>query len=237
MGLSLSPITYKCRLRVLCPVRIPMTTLNCVLLKDNNRALVAKSDPEINYRACLRVLQVPRHITKCWLSTPRLIFLLMFCLETLKKGSGPTNFWTELSLVRLSVILFPHTLACPGPHSVPGRWIHRTLTLQNEDITFLQNATSHSPDAASQPRKPDTLIIPLQKSQNLLNGKCLPPKGMAVATCAHLWGRHVRSDRSFHFRNKHRSRRWCDLRQVVVCSTGLHNHFAAQQVCWTNRHL
>jgi len=45
MGLSLSPITYKCRLRVLCPVRRPMTTLDCVLLKDNNRVLVAKSGP------------------------------------------------------------------------------------------------------------------------------------------------------------------------------------------------
>ena len=40
MGLSLNPITFKCRLRVLCPVRRPMTTLDCVLLKDNNHALV-----------------------------------------------------------------------------------------------------------------------------------------------------------------------------------------------------
>jgi ethanolamine utilization cobalamin adenosyltransferase len=33
-----------------------MTTLDSVLLKDNNRALVAKSGPEINFRACLCVL-------------------------------------------------------------------------------------------------------------------------------------------------------------------------------------
>jgi hypothetical protein len=65
-GLLLSPITYKCRLRVLCPVRRPMTTLDCVLLKGNNRDLVAKSGPEINSRACLCVLQRPRHIIKCW---------------------------------------------------------------------------------------------------------------------------------------------------------------------------
>jgi hypothetical protein len=40
VGLLLSPITYKCLLRVLCPVRTPIITLDCVLLKDNNRALV-----------------------------------------------------------------------------------------------------------------------------------------------------------------------------------------------------
>jgi len=53
IGLLRSPITYKCRLRVLCPVRRPITTLDCVLLNDNNRAFVAKLGPEINSRACL----------------------------------------------------------------------------------------------------------------------------------------------------------------------------------------
>jgi len=38
MGLLLIPITYRCHLRVLCPVRRPMTTLDCVLLKDSNCA-------------------------------------------------------------------------------------------------------------------------------------------------------------------------------------------------------
>jgi len=38
VGLLLSPITYKCLLKVLCPARRPVTTLDCVLLKDNNRA-------------------------------------------------------------------------------------------------------------------------------------------------------------------------------------------------------
>ena len=71
MGLLLSPITYKCRLRVLCPVRRPMTTLDYVLLNDNNHALVAKFSLEINSRACLRVLQGPCHITKCWLYIQR----------------------------------------------------------------------------------------------------------------------------------------------------------------------
>jgi hypothetical protein len=48
MGLLLSPVMYKYLLKVLCPVSRPITTLGCVLLKDNNRALVASSGPEIN---------------------------------------------------------------------------------------------------------------------------------------------------------------------------------------------
>ena len=64
MGLLLNPITYRCLLKMLCPVRRPITTLDCVLLKDTNRALVARTGPEINLRACPCVLQALRHITK-----------------------------------------------------------------------------------------------------------------------------------------------------------------------------
>jgi hypothetical protein len=39
---------YICLLKVLCPVSRPITTLDCVLIKDNNRTLVARSGPEIN---------------------------------------------------------------------------------------------------------------------------------------------------------------------------------------------
>ena len=45
---------YKCLLKVLCPVSRPITTLYCVLLKDSNRAPVARLGPEINSRACER---------------------------------------------------------------------------------------------------------------------------------------------------------------------------------------
>jgi len=48
VGLLLSPIIHKCLLKVLCLVRRPITTLDCVILKDNNQALVARSGPEIN---------------------------------------------------------------------------------------------------------------------------------------------------------------------------------------------
>jgi len=60
VGLLHSPITCKCLLKVSCPVSRPITTLVCVLLKDNIRAPVARSGPEINSQACLCVLQGPR---------------------------------------------------------------------------------------------------------------------------------------------------------------------------------
>ena len=81
-------IIYKCLLKVLCPVKRPITTLDCVLLKENNRALVTRSGPEIISRACLCVLQGPCHNTKWWFSIQHFIFLLIFCVETPKKGSG-----------------------------------------------------------------------------------------------------------------------------------------------------
>ena len=65
-GSLLSPIICRCLLRVLCPVSRPTTTLICVLLKDSNRVPVARLGPEINSRACLCVLQGPRHNARCW---------------------------------------------------------------------------------------------------------------------------------------------------------------------------
>ena len=61
MGSLHSPIICKCLLTVLCPVSRPITTLICVLLKDSSRVPVARSGPKINSRACLCVLQGPRH--------------------------------------------------------------------------------------------------------------------------------------------------------------------------------
>ena len=54
-GLLHSHFIYRCLLKVLCPVSRPITTLDCVPLKDNNRAPVARSGPEINSRARLCV--------------------------------------------------------------------------------------------------------------------------------------------------------------------------------------
>jgi len=39
LGLSISPIMYRCLLRVLCPVSKPVTTLDCILVKDSSLVL------------------------------------------------------------------------------------------------------------------------------------------------------------------------------------------------------
>ena len=124
VGLLLSPITHKCLLKVLCPVRRPITTLNWILLKDNNRALVATLGPEINSRACLCVLQGPRHNIKCWFSIHNLIFLLMFCLETPRKAKFQQIFeqYRLLRSCRLFNFLVIQHVQGPGiALSVPVR--------------------------------------------------------------------------------------------------------------------
>ena len=127
---------YKCLLKVLCPVSRPITTPDCVLLKDNNLALVARSGLGIISQACLCVLQGTPHNTRRWFSIQRFIFLVIFYLETPKKGSGPTNRWTEPSFASLSAISFSRTPACPGTQysltahqveiSVNALWHYRT---------------------------------------------------------------------------------------------------------------
>jgi len=47
VGLLLNPIKYTYLFRVLWAVRRPVTTLDCVLLKDSNWASVAKLGPKI----------------------------------------------------------------------------------------------------------------------------------------------------------------------------------------------
>jgi hypothetical protein len=111
-GLSDSPIKWRCLLRVLCPMRRPVTALGCALLKDRNLALAPRQDPEISSRACIWVSPRSRHCTWCWLTNQHLI-LHISCLETPKVSSGPTNFRTEPSLASLSVITLPRTPACP----------------------------------------------------------------------------------------------------------------------------
>ena len=86
VGLLLSPITYKCLHMVLYPVRRPRTTLNCVLLNNNNQVLIACLGPQINPQACLCLLQGPHHNTKCWFSIHRFMFLLIFCVQTPRKA-------------------------------------------------------------------------------------------------------------------------------------------------------
>ena len=113
-GLSDSPIRWICLLMVLCPVRRPVTALDCVQLKDRNLALAPREGPKINSPACLWVSPIPCHHSKCWLTNQHLILLLISRLETPKVSSGPRNSITEPSLASLSVISLPHTRAYPG---------------------------------------------------------------------------------------------------------------------------
>jgi len=114
MGSLHSPMICKCLLKVLHPVSRPITTLVCVLLKDSSRAPIARSGPEINSRACLCVVLGPRHNARCLFSIQCFIFLLIFCPETPKTGSDPTNRWAEPPLANSLAISFPLTPACPG---------------------------------------------------------------------------------------------------------------------------
>jgi len=52
-------------------------------------------------------------------SIQRFIFLLTFCLETPKAGSGPTSFWKVTSLASLLAISFLHTPEYPGTQNSP----------------------------------------------------------------------------------------------------------------------
>ena len=108
-GLSDSPVRWRCLLRVLCPVRRPVTALDWVLLKGRNLVLAPRQGPKINSRACLWVSPRPcRHI-QCWLTNHCLILLRISCLETPKASWGPTNFRSEPSLANSLVISLPHT--------------------------------------------------------------------------------------------------------------------------------
>jgi hypothetical protein len=75
-GLLVSPIKWRCLLRVLCPVRRPITTLDYVLLRDKSLVFAAGLGPEINSRACLYIVLRTRHLAKCWLSFQ--LFILYF---------------------------------------------------------------------------------------------------------------------------------------------------------------
>jgi len=97
---------------VLCPVRRPVTTLHFVLLKDISLVLAVGLGPDINSRACLSTTKISPPCQMLVIH-PWFIFLFMFCLDTPKDGSGPTDYWTEPSLASLSSNSFPRTPACP----------------------------------------------------------------------------------------------------------------------------
>ena len=90
-GLSSCPSRWRCLLRVLWPVRRPVTALDCVILKDRNLALAPRLGPVINSRACVCVSPRPRHFAQCWFTNERLSLFHTSRLETTRASLGPRN--------------------------------------------------------------------------------------------------------------------------------------------------
>jgi len=139
-GLSSIPSRWRCLLRVLCPVRRPITALDWVLLKDRNQVLAPRQGPEISSLACLWVSPRPRHHNQWWLTNQCLILLRISCLESTRAGSGPRNSRTELPLTSSSVISLPRTPACPGTQYSPSAfWVEIGKRIE---YTFLRRQLS-----------------------------------------------------------------------------------------------
>jgi hypothetical protein len=113
-GMFVNPIKWRCLRRVLYPVRSPVTTLHCVLLKDRNLTLVPRQGPEINSQACRWALPRFCHLLWCWFPSQQLILFLRSCQETPKARSGPTNPEAELFLTSLWAVSLPLIPTCPG---------------------------------------------------------------------------------------------------------------------------
>jgi hypothetical protein len=114
-GLYDCPVRWKCVLRVLCPVRMPVTALDSVLLKDRNLALAPRQGPEISFRACLWVSPRPRHHTQCWLTNQSLILLRMFGHG---EKSCPRRKWSCKAITLESVIEDPLSSSLSSSSSV-----------------------------------------------------------------------------------------------------------------------
>ena len=111
-GLSISLSRWRCLLRVLCPVRRPITTLDWVLLRDRNLASKPGQGPEINSRACLWVCPRSHQLVQCWLNNQWLNFVLMTRLET---RPGPAQV-QEISV---------------QSHPLPAYWRFHSLVLRH----------------------------------------------------------------------------------------------------------
>jgi len=132
-GVSSSPSRWRCLLRVLCPVRRPVTALDWVLLKDRNLALAPRLGPEINSRACLGVLPKSLQLAQCRLINQRLSLFCISLLETPRAGSGPNIPEQSHPLRahrRLHCLVLRHVQGPKKSHHISGRdVIQRLLAL------------------------------------------------------------------------------------------------------------
>jgi hypothetical protein len=80
VGLLLNPITYSCLVMVLCPVGRPVTTLDCVLVKDSNWAFAAGLGCKINFLAWHTAVTCALFTVKCS-AVFGTVLLLVHCLQ------------------------------------------------------------------------------------------------------------------------------------------------------------
>jgi hypothetical protein len=119
-GLSINPIKWRCLHRVLCPVRSPVTTLDCSLLKDKNFALASRWGPDINSRACRWEQPRSRCRLWCWFASQRLILLLRSRFETPKSRLRPYKHTGQATPRKpISCFIASHPLHAQGPNKVP----------------------------------------------------------------------------------------------------------------------
>jgi len=111
-GLSSSRSKWSCLLRVLCPIRRPITTLDWVVLK------VPRLGHEISTWACFRVSPRPCHFAQCWLTNQRSSLFCVSRLETPRAGLGPRNL--RAAHRQFHYLLLQHVRG-PNIAPIPGR--------------------------------------------------------------------------------------------------------------------
>jgi hypothetical protein len=143
-GRSDSPIKWRCLLRVLCPVRRPITALDCILLKDRSLALAPRQGPEISSWACLWVSPRPRPVHRLLLSVIRT------CL-----------IHTPFLIV---ILIKPH--CCSWPHN-------EQVVLRGENTCTVPHV-SHAVILPSMPGSPQWSLSPRFPYQNPVHASPLP---------------------------------------------------------------
>ena len=108
-------------------------------LKDSNRAPVARLGPEINSRACLCVLQGPRHNARCWFFIQPFIFFLILCLSDINPLNAELN-----PICHLLALLGGATIVVVSRLRVNNSWIFSTEFLKHWSVKFNENMSSVS---------------------------------------------------------------------------------------------
>ena len=132
-GLLVSPIKWRCLHRVLCLIRMPITTSDSVLLKNINLVFVERLGPKISFRACLWVLLRLHHITKCLLIHTAFylsFYILPKDLQGWLRSCKILNRTVSCEFVGGFISSYPSMSRDPiQSHYAPGRDIQRLLAL------------------------------------------------------------------------------------------------------------